>query len=74
MSQDRFVDILGMLHLNDNEQQVCKGQAGYDTSHKIWLVLQMLAKNVKMYTCQNDPSHLMIQCVFFRSAYSFMFI
>lgn len=44
MSRDRFLSILAMLHLNDNNTRIAKGQPGYDPTHKVKPVLQTLTE------------------------------
>lgn len=48
MSRDRFLAILTMLHLNDNESRIPRGQPGYDATHKIKPLLENLRQQFQM--------------------------
>jgi hypothetical protein len=42
MSRDRFLAILTMLHVNNNETHIPRGQPGYDPMHKVQPILNAL--------------------------------
>jgi hypothetical protein len=53
MSRDRFVAILTMLHLNNNETRVPRDQSGYDPLYKVQPTLSsLIAKFQNVYTPQ----------------------
>jgi hypothetical protein len=47
MSQDRFLAILTMSHLNNNEEQMPSGQPGYDPLYKICPVINTVTTKVQ---------------------------
>jgi hypothetical protein len=40
MSRDRFLALLTMLHLNNDDAQAARGQKGYDPLFKIWPIIE----------------------------------
>jgi hypothetical protein len=54
MSHDWFMAILTMLHLNDRENHVARGQPGYDPLFKIQPVLKTSPRNFKLYIHQTN--------------------
>jgi len=51
MSRDRFLAILTMFHLNNNDEKAARGQPGYDPLFKIWPVIDTLTNKFQdVYT------------------------
>lgn len=49
MSKNRFMWLLGNIHLNDNSQQPMKGEAGFDKLYKLRPYLNKLLETYKYY-------------------------
>ena len=55
MSQDRFLALLTMFHLNNNDAKVARGQPGYDPLLKIWPVIDtVITKYQDAYTLKEQ--------------------
>jgi len=51
MSRDRFLALLTMFHLNNNDAKAARGQPGYDPLFKIWPVIDtLITKFQDVYT------------------------
>jgi hypothetical protein len=49
MSRDRFLALLTMLKLNNNNAKSARGQPGYDPQSKIWPVIDT-SQNFRTFT------------------------
>jgi len=55
MSRDRFLALLTMFHLNNNNAKVARGQPGYDPLFKIWPVIDtLITKFQDAYTLEEQ--------------------
>jgi len=55
MSRDRFLALLTMFHLNNNDAKAARGQPGYDPLFKIWPVTDtLITKFQDVYTPQKQ--------------------
>jgi hypothetical protein len=55
MSWDRFLALLTMFHLNNNDVKAARGQPGYDLLFKIWLVTEThITKFQDVYTLEEQ--------------------
>jgi hypothetical protein len=55
MSQDRFLAILTMLHVNNNETHIPRGQSGYNPMHKVHPILNALTTRFQnVYTPEEN--------------------
>jgi len=51
MSQDRFLALLTMFHMNNNDAKAARGHPGYDPLFKIWPVIDTLITKIQdVYT------------------------
>jgi hypothetical protein len=55
MSRDRFLAILTMLHVNNNETRIPRGQPGYDPMHEVQPILNALTTRFRdVYTPEEN--------------------
>ena len=70
MPVNRFDAILSVIHVNDNEVEVAKGQPGYDRLHKIRPLIKILQENFA--NCAEEEDHMSVdeQIVPFKGRHS----
>jgi hypothetical protein len=73
MSRDKFLALLTMLHLNNNDAKAAKGQQGYDPLFKIRPITDT-SQNFRASTHQKDSALSTRQYALFESVYSFLCI
>ena len=50
MSWDRFLTLLTMFHMNNNDAKAARGHPGYDPLFKIWPVIDTLIPKIQDFT------------------------
>jgi hypothetical protein len=75
MSQDRFLTLLTMFHMNNNDAKAATGHPGYDPLFKIWPVIDTLITKIEdIYTLEEKltideaicPFRVILFCVYIK--------